>query len=175
MRLLYDIYICVYFGASWTTNKQKSVIRICAMMWHSLFTLAMRFVIGCRNGRPIATETVWRLLHGGRCRGTLQYLQAGGQSAHCNRTTACGEERMTVTGHFHPKFPLLSPPQKNYHLAFRLRLWLRLCAIAAAVPPRLEDGSFSYSTLHNSVQLWQTVTFNTVRCPCNGLVREVSP
>jgi len=113
MRLLCDIYICVYFGASWTMNKQKSVIRICAMMWHSLFTLAMRFVIGCRNGRPIATETVWRLLHGGRCRGTLRYLQAGGQSAHCNRTTACGEERTTVTGHFHPKFPLLSPPPKK--------------------------------------------------------------
>jgi len=23
--------------------------------------------------------------------------------------------------------------------------------------------------------VWQTATFNTVRCPCNGLVREVSP
>jgi len=27
-------------------------------------------------------------------------------------------------------------------------------------------------TLHPSVQLCDTVTFNTVRCPCNGLARE---
>jgi len=152
-------------------NKQQSVIRICAMMWHSLFTLAMRFVIGCRNGRSIATETVWRLLRGGRCRATLQ---PGNQRIVIGRLHAARNERPWPDIST-PNSPLLSPPQKNYHLAFWLRLWLRLCAIAAAVLPRPEDGSFSDSTLHNSVQLWQTVTFNTVRCPCNGLVREVSP
>jgi len=34
---------------------------------------------------------------------------------------------------------------------------------------------FSHRTLHHSVQLCDRLTFNTVRCPCNGHVREVSP
>jgi len=55
------------------------------------------------------------------------------------------------------------------------------CAIIAAVPPRPQDRTacFSHRTHRHCVRLcfWQTVTvtFNTVRCPCNGLVREVSP
>jgi len=50
------------------------------------------------------------------------------------------------------------------------------CAIAAAVPPRPQDGTVSVIVLFTTVSSCvTTVTCNTVRCPCNGLVREVSP
>jgi len=50
------------------------------------------------------------------------------------------------------------------------------CAIAAAVQPRLKMTLFQ--SLYSSPQcpaVRQTINFNNVRCPCNGLVREVSP
>ena len=52
------------------------------------------------------------------------------------------------------------------------------CAIIAAVPPRPQDGTVSVIVLFTIVFGCMTdcnLTFNTVRCPCNGLVREVSP
>ena len=46
------------------------------------------------------------------------------------------------------------------------------------VPPRPQDGTVSVIVLFTIVFGCMTdcnLTFNTVRCPCNGLVREVSP
>ena len=50
------------------------------------------------------------------------------------------------------------------------------CTIIAAVPPRPQDGTVSViiGLLFQCPAVGQTVTFNTVRCPCNGLVHEVS-
>ena len=49
---------------------------------------------------------------------------------------------------------------------------------SSAVPPRPQDGTVSVIVLFTIVFGCMTdcnLTFNTVRCPCNGLVREVSP
>jgi len=54
----------------------------------------------------------------------------------------------------------------------RKRIWLLLCS--SVVCSFCAIAAASYSSLWCPA-VWQTVTFNTVRCPCNGLVREVSP
>ena len=54
----------------------------------------------------------------------------------------------------------------------------RLTAPFPAVPPRPQDGTVSVIVLFTIVFGCMTdcnLTFNTVRCPCNWLVREVSP
>jgi len=63
------------------------------------------------------------------------------------------------------------------------RAWNALPSSVRSAPSLLQFRRDLKTALHVSVivlftalcpAVWQTVTFNTVRCPCNGLVREVS-
>ena len=63
----------------------------------------------------------------------------------------------------------------EYGMLFRRLLILRhRCCSSAATSRRHCMFQSSYSSPYCPA-VWQTVTSNTVRCPCNGLVREVSP